>query len=106
MSYIKKGRKVSFVFDTTPNENAYKLAENSTLLITEAVYLPDMQENSAKYKHLTTADAGLIANNSNSEKLIITHFSQRYKSTDKLEKDVQTYFANSQASFDFMKVKL
>lgn len=106
ISTIKKGRKVSFVFDTQPNENAFKLAENSDILITEAVYLPDLQDKADKYKHLTTQDAGLIANKADVKKLIITHFSQRYKDASVLVDDVKTYFANSEGSYDFMKVKI
>lgn len=106
VSKIKKGRKISFVFDTVPNKNAYDLASDADLLVTEAVYLPNMKENAAKYKHLTTEDSGLIANNANVDRLIITHFSQRYKTTEDLEKDIKTYFANASVSYDFMKVKL
>lgn len=103
---VKKGRKVTFIFDTQVNEDCYKIAENADLLVTEAVYLPDRRELADKYKHMTTYDAGLIANNANVKKLIITHFSQRYKSADVLEEDVKTYFSNSKAAYDFMKVKL
>lgn len=106
ISFVKKGRKVSFVFDTIPNKNAYDLAKDSDLLVSESVYLSNMEENAAKYKHLTTKDAALIANNANVKKLIITHFSQRYKDSSVLEADVQTYFSEAIASFDLMKIKL
>jgi ribonuclease Z len=106
ISVIKKGRKITFIFDTLPNENSFDLAKDSDLLVTEAVYLSNMKENSEKYKHMTTEDAGLIANKANVKKLIITHFSQRYKTTDELEEEIKTYFANSSCAFDFMKVKI
>ncbi|MFH1589973.1 MAG: ribonuclease Z [archaeon] len=106
ISTIKKGKKVTFIFDTQPNSHAYDLAKESDLLITEAVYLPDLQTQADKYKHLTTQDAGLIANKANVKKLIITHFSQRYKNVGVLEQDVRTYFAESYGSYDFMKIKL
>ncbi|MAG38482.1 hypothetical protein CMO90_00160 [Candidatus Woesearchaeota archaeon] len=106
ISSIKKGKKVSFIFDTSINENCYSLAENSDVLVSEAVYLPSLKEKADKYKHLTTQDVGLIANKANVKKLIITHFSQRYKSTDVLEKDVKTYFSDSKCAFDFMKLRI
>jgi ribonuclease Z len=106
VSFIKKGRKISFVFDTIPNQNAYDLAKEADLLVCESVYLPDMQENSAKYKHLTTQDAALIATNANVKELIITHFSQRYKSNDILEENIRTFFDNASAAYDFKKVRL
>jgi len=106
ISFIKKGRKVSFVFDTIPNKNAYDLAKDSDILVSEAVYLSDMEENAEKYKHLTTKDAALIANNAGVKKLIITHFSQRYKDISVLESDAKNYFSETIASFDLMKIKL
>ena len=75
-------------------------------MVSEAVYLPSLKEKADKYKHLTTQDVGLIANKANVKKLIITHFSQRYKSTDVLEKDVKTYFSDSKCAFDFMKLRI
>ncbi len=106
VSFIKKGRKITFVFDTIPNKNAIDLAKNSDLLISESVYLPDMSENAAKYKHLTTADAGLIATNAEVKRLIITHFSQRYKDISVLESSIKDFFTNAECSYDLMRIKL
>ena len=106
VSYMKKGRKLTFIFDTRPNKNSFDIASESNILVTEAVYLPELQDKADKYKHMTTEDAGLIANKSNSKKLIATHFSQRYKDISVLEKDLKTYFVNSKCAYDFMKVKL
>ncbi len=106
VSFVRKGRKITFIFDTVPNKDAIFLAENSDLLVTEAVYLPDMKENAAKYKHLTTEDAALMATNANVKKLIVTHFSQRYGSTDVIESSIKDYFSESRVAFDFMKVRI
>ncbi|MBU1201266.1 MAG: ribonuclease Z [Nanoarchaeota archaeon] len=105
VSFVKKGRKITFVFDTIPNEKAHLIAKDSDLLVSEAVYLPEMKDNAEKYKHLTTQDAALIATNANVKRLIITHFSQRYKLVDVLESGVKTYFSNSSCAHDFMKIK-
>ncbi|MFH1770906.1 MAG: ribonuclease Z [archaeon] len=106
VSYVEKGKKISFIFDTLVNENCFKIAKDADLLITEAVYLPELRDKADLYKHLTTKDSGLIANKANAKKLIITHFSQRYKDASVLENDVKTYFANSEGSYDFKKVKI
>ncbi|MBC8500504.1 MAG: ribonuclease Z [DPANN group archaeon] len=106
VSSIKKGRKVTFLFDTLLSENCYKIASEADLLVAEAVYLPELREKADKYKHLTTQDVGLIANKANVKRLIITHFSQRYKTISELESDVKTYFASSSCAYDFMKVNV
>lgn len=106
ISSIKKGRKLTFIFDTLPNQICFDIANKSDLLVTEAVYLSDMKDHSEKYKHMTTQDAGLIANKADVTKLIITHFSQRYKTVEVLEDEIKTYFANSSCAYDFMKLKI
>ncbi|MBU0472224.1 MAG: hypothetical protein KKF65_06350, partial [Nanoarchaeota archaeon] len=105
VSSLKKGRKLTFIFDTLPTQTCFDIANNSDVLVSEAVYMSDMKDNSEKYKHMTTQDAALIANKANVKRLIITHFSQRYKTLEKLEEEIQTYFANSSCAHDFMKVK-
>jgi len=106
VSYIQKGKKLTVILDTLPCTNAYELAKNADLLIAEAAYLAELEEKGQEYKHLTTKDAALIATKANVNKLIITHFSQRYKTTRELQDEIRTFFKNSRAAYDFMKLKL
>jgi ribonuclease Z len=106
VSHIQKGKKLCIVLDTLPCKNAYELAAEADILIAEAAYTSEMEEKSLEYKHMTTKQAALIATTANVKKLIITHFSQRYKTNKELEEDVKTFFPESQAAFDFMKIKL
>ena len=106
VSHIQKGKKLSIILDTLPCKNAYELAAEADILIAESAYTSDMEEKSLEYKHMTTKQAALIATTANVKKLIITHFSQRYKTNKELEEDVRTFFPESQAAFDFMKIKM
>jgi ribonuclease Z len=106
VSHIQKGKKLSIILDTLPCKNAYELAAEADILIAESAYTSDMEEKSLEYKHMTTKQAALIATTANVKKLIITHFSQRYKTNKELEEDIKTFFPESQAAFDFMKIKL
>lgn len=106
VSHIQKGKKLTIILDTLPCKKAYELAEDADLLIAESAYTSDLEEKGQEYKHLTTKDAGLIATKANVKRLIITHFSQRYKTTKDLQEEIKTFFKNSQAAHDFMKVKL
>ena len=106
VSHMQKGKKLSVVLDTLPCMNAYELAKDSDLLIAESAYTSDLEEKGLEYKHLTTKDAGLIATKANVKELIITHFSQRYKTTKELQEEIKTFFKNSKPAHDFMKVKL
>jgi ribonuclease Z len=105
-TYIVKGKKLAYVVDTELCKNCFKLAEDSDVLVSEATFSSEHEEKAFDYKHLTAKQAAQIANQANAKLLIITHFSQRYKSINEVEDDAKTYFANSKAAYDFMRVEV
>ncbi len=105
-TYLVKGKKVAIILDTLPCNFAYDLAKDSDLLIAEAVYLSSLIEKAEKYKHLTAKQAAQMASQNNVKKLVLTHFSQRYKTTEELLNEAKTVFENSIASYDLMKIKI
>lgn len=105
-TYVVRGKKISYIADTLLCDNCIKLAENADLMISEAVYDSSLEEKALEYKHLTAKQAGLIANQANVKKLVLTHFSQRYKNTQEIEEDARTVFNNIICAEDFMKIKL
>ena len=50
--------------------------------------------------------AAMIANQANAKKLVLTHFSARYKTTHEVEEDAKGVFSNSIAAKDFMVFKI
>lgn len=103
---LVKGRKITYIADTAPCTNAQKLAKGADLLISEAVYTSELEEKSELRKHMTSKDAALLANKAGAQKLVLTHFSQRYKNTAALQEDAQNYFDNVVCAEDFMKINL
>ena len=55
---------------------------------------------------MTSVQAAEIAANSGAKKLVLTHFSQRYKDVDDLVKEAKDIFPNTVAAHDFMKIKI
>jgi len=106
VSYLVKGRKISYIADTIPCNGANRLASNADLLISEGTHLEEIKDKSRKYMHLTVKEAALIASENNAQKLIITHLSQRYKNTHEIVEEARTYFDNSIVAEDFMRIKL
>ena len=106
VSKLEKGKKVTFILDTAYNVNCEIIAKDSDLLISESTYDLKLQEKAKEYFHLTSKDAATIAKNSNSKRLILTHFSQRYKSLDNLKKQAKDVFKNVELAKDFLKIKL
>ena len=106
VSGISPGKKLSVIGDTALCKACIDLAESADLLICESTYANKLKDKAELYKHLTAGEAGLIANKAGVEKLILTHFSQRYKDTQEIEEDARTVFDNVVAAKDFMKVLL
>lgn len=105
-TYIVKGKKVAVVLDTLPCKNAIRLAEGATLLVAEAVYDSSLLKKAEENKHMTAKQAAELASQNNVEKLVITHFSQRYNSPDLLLKESKSIFKNTLAAKDFMSFKV
>ncbi|MCK4589241.1 MAG: ribonuclease Z [Nanoarchaeota archaeon] len=106
VGFVVGGSKVVYITDTEPCSNAVKLAQDADLLIMEATYASDLQAKADEYGHLTAKDSGMIANQAGVKKLVLTHFSQRYKSGKILEEDARQVFDNTEAAEDFMKIRL
>lgn len=106
VSTITKGKVVSFILDTAVCNNCKVLAKDADLLVSECVYAADLEEKAEKYKHLTAQHIALVASQNNVKKLIVTHFSQRYKEVSKVLQDARDIFSNTDAAFDFMKTKV
>ena len=93
--------------DTAFNENAVKLAKNSDILITEATFSVKEKSLASEYKHLTSQDAANIAKKSGSERLILTHLSQRYEHIPQIiEKEAKKIFRKVSIAKDLDSVIL
>ncbi len=106
VSYLQKGKKLCYVTDTAVCNNAVELAMEADAFICEATYDDDLEEKAGKYKHLTARQAASIANQAGVKRLILTHFSQRYKETGRIVESARTVFSNSTGADDFMRFKV
>jgi len=93
--YGEKGKKISVVFDTLINEKIVPFVKNSDILICESSFSSENSEEAKEHLHLTAKQSGDIAKKSKSEKLILTHISQRYEKNIKgLLNDAKSVFKN------------
>jgi ribonuclease Z len=102
----EKGKKVTIIADTLPCDNCIKYSKEADLLICESTYSSNLGEKGEEYNHMTSKQAAFVANQANVNKLILTHFSARYKSTLELNDDARNHFDNTECAYDFMKVRL
>ncbi len=103
---LDKGKKITIVTDSSLCNNCYNLAKNADLLVCESTYSSKLEKKGEEYKHLTSKQAAQIANTSNVKKLVLTHFSARYKNTLEIEEDARNVFDNTVCAKDFMKINL
>lgn len=107
LTFKEDDLKISFVLDTSMNDRAVKLVENSDLLVCEASYSSEWEDKAREFHHLTSKQAAEIAKKSNSKKLILTHLSQRHeKETDKILAEAKKIFKNAILVKDFDVVEV
>jgi len=103
---IVEGRKITFITDTLMNKNCFKLAEDADVLVCDSTYTSKLKDKALEHSHLTALEAAQIASRAGVKKLILTHFSARYKNTVDLEEDARTVFDNVISAYDFLKVTI
>lgn len=101
-----KGKKITIIMDTAPTNNAVKIAKDSDILIAESTWSKDLEKFVMKRKHLTAELAAKIAKQSRAKRLILTHFSQRYKNIKDLENEARKVFPNTALAEDFMQINI
>lgn len=97
--------KVSYSGDTRPNKHMFAkvIGGNSDLLIHEATLENELQSEAKAKRHCTINEAIGVANEMQTKKLILTHFSQRYPKLPEISNSVVPEAAFSYA-FDGMIV--
>lgn len=106
VSEFKKGVGLAFVMDTRLCPNAFELAKNTDYLVCESTYLSSETADATKNGHLTSKQAAEIAKKSDVRKLILTHFSQRYFSTEEFVKEAKEIFEETVAVRDGDQVEI
>lgn len=106
ITYTQKGRKVVYAGDCVPSKKTVAVAKGAELIIHEATFAEDRQEEAREKKHSTAKGAGLVAREAGARELALTHFSSRYEDEKLLEKEAKEVFKNTIAAHDGMKVKV
>ncbi|ALS27935.1 ribonuclease Z [Paenibacillus sp. 32O-W] len=103
-----KGRVVTLLGDTKPCPEAVLLAEGADLLVHEATFAAGMEEKAAKYGHSTTGQAAETAKKAGAKRLVMTHFSHRYRMEDlaSLENEARKVFPETVAAYDLKAIDI
>jgi ribonuclease Z len=100
----RKGRKIGISGDTRPSPGLENFFKNCDILIFESTYDHSNLENAVRTFHSTAIEAATIAKNTDSKKLILTHFSSRYKDTSMLLEEAKSIHLNVELAEDLKKI--
>lgn len=99
-------RSYAFCSDTCYDESIIPFLENVDLLYHEATFLSDKLERAIETFHTTAAQAGLIAKKAKAKRLIIGHFSARYKSLYPLLEEAKEVFSQTTLAIEGDRFKI
>ncbi len=88
-------RSYAYCTDTRPNEAILPLIKGVDLLYHEATFLHDDSKLAHETFHTTCRQAAEIAKNAGAGKLLIGHFSSRYKHLSEFESEAKMVFPNT-----------
>ncbi|MBK7683986.1 MAG: ribonuclease Z [Bacteroidetes bacterium] len=93
-------RTYAFCSDTLYNPELAEDIKNVDLLYHEATFLHEMQERAVATFHSTAKEAAMVAKEANAGKLVIGHFSARYKDIEPLLDEAKTVFENTELAIE------
>jgi len=93
-------RSYAFCSDTAFFPTVTEVIKNVNLLYHEATFTEELRDWAIKTYHSTALDAAKIAQMAHAGKLIIGHFSSRYKTTEPFLAEARTVFQNTEVVVD------
>ncbi len=103
----RRSIKVTYCTDTRPVERFADFGRHSDLFICEGIYGENEKQMSAvEKKHMIFSEAALLAKQSDSEELWLTHFSPSLKEPNEFLENARRIFPNTVAGQDIMKKTL
>ena len=99
-------RSFAYVSDTVFDRSIIPFIDGADLLYHETTYDKTMQNSAIEKMHATSVDAATIAAEAGVRKLLIGHFSSRYRTPDLLLDEARRIFPETVAAEDGMVVEI
>ncbi|UKT65738.1 ribonuclease Z [Pedobacter mucosus] len=93
-------RSYAYCSDTLCDGSYFETIKNCDTLYHEATFLHELLDRANETHHSTALQAGEVANIINSKKLLIGHFSSRYKTLNLLLEEAQSVFENTELAVE------
>ncbi|MGA2875676.1 MAG: ribonuclease Z [Nitrososphaerales archaeon] len=98
----RKGKRIGISGDTRPSKKLMGFFKGCDVLVFDSTYSDVHAENARENKHSTSREAATFARKARVKKLILTHFSARYRSVSTLVRQARKEFPLSFAAHDGM----
>ncbi len=99
-------RSYAYCTDTAYHEPIIPIIKNCDLLYHEATFMEDKAADARAKFHSTAREAATIAQKANVKKLVIGHFSARYKEVESLLGEARAVFPETMLGEDGMRIEV
>ena len=93
-------KSYAYCSDTLYNEQYFEQISNATLLYHEATFLNNMLDRAGETCHTTALQAAQVALKTHAKKLLIGHFSARYKTLNELLDEARSIFPETELAIE------
>jgi ribonuclease Z len=102
----RKGRKFVHALDTRPCKAVIELSKDADLLVHDAMFAQDLEEDAQQMGHSTASQAARVAKEAGVRHLLLSHISQRYKEEQVLLQEAREIFPRTTLARDLMSVEV
>ncbi len=102
----KPNKSYAYCSDTAHSASISDYINDVDLLYHECSFMEDMRAIAEAKMHSTTLDAARVANEIRAKRLIIGHFSARYKELEPVLAETQTIFKNTILAIEDLKISI
>ncbi len=95
-----KPKSYAYCSDTFCDWSYIDVIKDADLLYHESTFMHDMADRAADTYHTTALQAAEVADKAGAKKLLIGHFSARYKDLDPLLKEAKSVFSNTELAIE------
>jgi len=102
----RPGRSIGYSGDTRPTRRLARFFSGAELLIFESTFASKDADKAVERKHSTASEAAQLAKDAGAKRLVLTHFSARYRRADALLREAQKIFPETLAASDGLVVEI
>jgi ribonuclease Z len=102
----RAGRSVGYSGDTRPTARLARFFSGVDLLVFESTFSSADLDKAKERKHSTAAEAAALAREAKAGRLVLTHFSARYRRVDGMLREAQKVFPDTVAARDGLVIEV